>query len=139
MLRSPARYQTAVDNLLALYRLRARNADTAVRADIIRAWMNAQAYALSIYSTASRLIAGGSIGAEASTNKILWSELDIHLHQTALALLGPLAELRLSDTAVSGVNDWLDDYIFALAGPIYAGSNDIQRNIIAERLLGLPR
>jgi alkylation response protein AidB-like acyl-CoA dehydrogenase len=34
---------------------------------------------------------------------------------------------------------WLDYYIFALAGPIYAGSNEIQRNIIAERMLGLPK
>jgi alkylation response protein AidB-like acyl-CoA dehydrogenase len=139
MLRSPARYQTAADKLLELYRLHTRNTDPAVKVDVIRAWMNAEAYALSIYSTASRLIAGGSIGAEASTNKIFWSELDIHLHQTALAILGPLAELRPSDTGVLGANDWLDDYIFALAGPIYAGSNEIQRNIIAERLLGLPR
>ena len=38
-----------------------------------------------------------------------------------------------------GAHDWLDDYIFSLAGPIYAGSNEIQRNIIAERMLGLPR
>ena len=38
-----------------------------------------------------------------------------------------------------GVGDWLGDYIFSLSGPIYAGSNEIQRNIIAERMLGLPR
>jgi alkylation response protein AidB-like acyl-CoA dehydrogenase len=34
---------------------------------------------------------------------------------------------------------WLDGFLFAQAGPIYAGSNEIQRNIIAERVLGLPR
>jgi alkylation response protein AidB-like acyl-CoA dehydrogenase len=37
------------------------------------------------------------------------------------------------------IDGWLDGYIFALAGPIYAGSNEIQRNIISERMLGLPR
>ena len=36
-------------------------------------------------------------------------------------------------------NDWLEGYMFSLSGPIYAGSNEVQRNITAERLLGLPR
>ena len=49
----------------------------------------------------------------------------------------PLPEAEL--LAEPGAHDWLDDYIFSLAGPIYAGSNEIQRNIIAERMLGLPR
>jgi alkylation response protein AidB-like acyl-CoA dehydrogenase len=37
------------------------------------------------------------------------------------------------------VDSWTDGLLFALGGPIYAGTNEIQRNIIAERLLGLPR
>ena len=52
-------------------------------------------------------------------------------------------ELRdelLPDASEAGdVGDWLDGFVFALAGPIYAGTNEIQRNIIAERILGLPR
>ena len=139
MLRSPARYQQAAAKLAALYRTHANSVDPALRKDVVQAWMNAEAYALSIYATASRLTAGGKIGAEASTNKIFWSELDIHLHQTALAILGPHAEVLPSAPDAGDVGDWLDDYIFALAGPIYAGSNEIQRNIIAERMLGLPR
>jgi alkylation response protein AidB-like acyl-CoA dehydrogenase len=63
--------------------------------------------------------------------KVFWSELDVALHETALDLLGPRAEVR--------EGRWLDDYLFALAGPIYAGTNEIQRTLIAERLLGLPR
>ena len=63
--------------------------------------------------------------------KVFWSELDIALHETALDLLGPRAEIR--------GERWLDGYLFALAGPIYAGTNEIQRTVIAERLLGLPR
>jgi len=139
MLRSPARYQVAAAKLAELYRANEATVDPAIKADVVRAWMNAESYALSIYSTACRLIAGGKIGAEASTNKIFWSELDIHLHQTALNILGPKSEILPTAPDAGPVGDWLDDYIFALAGPIYAGSNEIQRNIIAERMLGLPR
>ncbi|EQB13569.1 acyl-CoA dehydrogenase [Novosphingobium lindaniclasticum] len=135
MLRSPARYQVAAAALAGLWQDHKQDADPVLEADVVRAFMNADAYALSIYQTASRLMAGAKIGPEASTNKIFWSELDIHLHQTALSILGPKAELVVQP----GEHDWLDDYIFALAGPIYAGSNEIQRNIIAERMLGLPR
>jgi len=135
MLRSPARYQVAAAALADLWQARKDRADPALEAEVVRAFMNAEAYALNIYQTASRLIAGARIGPEASTNKIFWSEMDIHLNQTALAILGPEAELLPEP----GGHDWLDDFIFSLAGPIYAGSNEIQRNIIAERMLGLPR
>ena len=70
------------------------------------------------------------MGAAGSVNKVFWSELDIALHETALDLLGPEAELE---------SRWLDGYMFSLSGPIYAGTNEIQRNIVAERILGLPR
>lgn len=139
MLRSPARYQVAASKLAELYQRHKDEVDPALEREVVKAWMNAEAYALSIYSTASRLIAGGKIGAEASVNKIFWSEMDIHLHQTALAILGGRAELLPSAPDAGDVDNWLDDYIFAIAGPIYAGSNEIQRNIIAERMLGLPR
>ena len=138
MLRSPARYQVAAKKLAELWTANKETADPALEADVVRAHMNADAYALNIYQTASRLMAGAKIGPEASTNKIFWSELDIHLTQTALNILGPQAELT-HEASGAGAVDWIDDYIFALAGPIYAGSNEIQRNIIAERMLGLPR
>lgn len=140
MLRSPARYQVAAARLAQLWLKCGDSCDPAIEANVVRAHMNADAYALSIYQTASRLMAGAKIGPEASTNKIFWSEMDIHLHQTALAILGPEAELTTSpEQLAAGCHDWLDDYIFSLGGPIYAGSNEIQRNIIAERMLGLPR
>jgi alkylation response protein AidB-like acyl-CoA dehydrogenase len=98
------------------------------------------AYAISVYASASRLRAGGSIGAEASTNKIFWSELDVALHRTALSILGARAELVAAGHAPADDDlRWLGGYFFSLAGPIYAGSNEIQKNIIAERMLGLPR
>ncbi len=140
MLRSPARFQVAAANLVDLYRSRANQADPALAASVMQAWMYADAYALSIYATASRLMAGGAIGPETSTNKIFWSELDLDLHRTALALLGAEAELTTdAPDRAANLGDWLDGYVFSLAGPIYAGANEIQRNIIAERMLALPR
>lgn len=139
MLRSPARFQEAAKRLVALYRAHEAECADGTRAAVAQAVMDADAYALSIYMTASRLMAGGSIGAEASTNKIFWSEMDIAMHRTALSILGARAELLKSAPAACNVGRWLDGYFFSLAGPIYAGSNEIQKNIIAERMLGLPR
>jgi alkylation response protein AidB-like acyl-CoA dehydrogenase len=59
------------------------------------------------------------------------------MHRTAMQLLGATAELKRFDDG--RLNQWLEGYIFSLSGPIYAGSNEVQRNISAERLLGLPR
>ena len=93
MLRSPARFQVAAQRLVQLWRDHAATADPALAARVAQAWMDAQAYALNTYRTASRLLAGGNIGVEASLNKIFWSELDLELHRTAMSLLGAHAEL----------------------------------------------
>ena len=138
MLRSPARFQATARRLRKLWQARGADTDPALRDLVVRAWMDAEAYSLSTYATASRLIAGGSIGAEASLNKIFWSEMDVRMHETALALLGSDAGF-LPPAAPRDAAGWLDGFLFSLAGPIYAGTNEIQRNVIAERVLGLPR
>jgi alkylation response protein AidB-like acyl-CoA dehydrogenase len=139
MLRSPARFQETARRLIDLYRAHEREADPAVRDVVVRCWADAEAYALETYRTVSRLLAGAKIGPEASLNKIFWSELDLRMHETALRILEERAELLPEAPAARGVGSWLDGYLFALSGPIYAGTNEIQRNIIAERILGLPR
>lgn len=134
LLRSPARYQESARKLIALYERHKDDLPASMAERVARSWMDADAYALAIYAMCSRLAVGGTIGPESSTNKIFWSEMDVALHQTALDILGPRAELMSGDP-----DGWLGGHIFALAGPIYAGSNEIQRNIIAERMLGLPK
>ena len=113
--------------------------DPAIGEAVMRAWLDAEAYTLNTYMTASRLLKGGKIGAESSTNKIFWSELDQRMHETALSILGLRGELLPEAPDAGDVGRWLDGFLFAQAGPIYAGTNEIQRNIIAERMLGMPR
>ncbi|GGT55841.1 acyl-CoA dehydrogenase [Streptomyces kurssanovii] len=138
-LRSPGRFTAAADRLTALWRSSADPSDTALRDRVADAVIGARAYRLFAYAGASRTAAGETIGAGSSLNKVFWSELDIALHETALDLLGPYGEL--SDTAgeAPAHGRWAEGYTFSLAGPIYAGTNEIQRDIIAERLLGLPK
>ena len=130
-LRSPGRFCAAADRLVDLYRdSRRRTRRAPAPTSVVDAWIKAQAYRLYTWGTVTRLAAGGDMGAAGSVNKVFWSELDIALHETALDLLGPEAEVE---------STWLDGYTFSLSGPIYAGTNEIQRNIVAERILGLPR
>ena len=127
-LRSPGRFCAAADRLVELYR--ASGMPGAQGAGVVDAWVKAQAYRLYTWGTVTRLAGGGEMGTAGSVNKVFWSELDVALHETALDILGPEGEVA---------SRWSDGYIFSLSGPIYAGTNEIQRNIVAERILGLPR
>ncbi|RMF17634.1 MAG: acyl-CoA dehydrogenase [Candidatus Dadabacteria bacterium] len=138
-LRSPGRFIATAARLIELLQRSGRQQDERLRDAVIRAWLEAQAYRWYTFQTVSRMMDGGSIGADSSLNKIFWSEMDIRTHEVALELLGELAELdEHADHAVDG-GRWMKGFQFALAGPIYAGTNEIQRNIIAQRVLGLPR
>ena len=128
-LRSPGRFCAAADRLVDLWREHGEAVPSAGHG-VVDAWVRAQAYRLYTWGTVTRLAGGGEMGAAGSVNKVFWSELDIALHETALDLLGPGSEVD---------SRWLDGYLFSLSGPIYAGTNEIQRNIVAERILGLPR
>lgn len=129
MLRSPGRFLASAARLHRLWRT--QGSPQSARAGVADALIGARAYQLFTYAAASRFLDGESIGPESSLNKVFWSEYDIALHETALDLLGAEGE--------SADGDWSERYVFALAGPIYAGTNEIQRDIIAERLLGLPK
>jgi len=127
-LRSPARFLATAERLVQLWKEAGAPAAFADR--VADGWIKAQAYRLQTFGTVTRLALGGELGAESSVTKVFWSDLDVELHQTALDILAADGELA---------DPWTEGLLFALGGPIYAGTNEIQRNIISERLLGLPR
>ncbi|MFP5220157.1 MAG: acyl-CoA dehydrogenase family protein [Actinomycetes bacterium] len=129
-LRSPGRYTAAADRLLELARAHPERMTGELRDRVVQAWMDAEAYRLFTLQQVTNTAAGTARTGESSLNKLFWSELDVRLHQAALDLLGPDAELD---------GPWSRGFQFSLAGPIYAGTNEVQRGIVAERVLGLPR
>jgi len=126
-LRSPGRFTRSAGRLVELYRARP---DPALRDRVVQAWIEAQAYQAFTLRQVTSIVDGTPVGAESSLNKLFWSELDLRLHETAMQLLGAEGELD---------GPWTRGFLFSLAGPIYAGTNEVQRNVVAERLLGLPR
>jgi alkylation response protein AidB-like acyl-CoA dehydrogenase len=145
-LRSPGRFLATAGRLIGLYRDAMRTEagpdaasgwpspgatrSSRLRERLAEAWMRAEAYRLFTLDTVTRLAGGATMGADSSINKIWWSDLDVELHEIALELLGTAAEVE---------GPWSKGWQFSLSGPIYAGTNEIQRNIAAERMLGLPR
>lgn len=133
-LRSPARFTETVNRLIRLWEEVADPTDDTLRDAITDVWMQAEGYRLHTYQTVTGMLEGRPIGSEASLNKIFWSEMDVRVHEIALDMLGPESEVFAGPHA-----RWVDGFLFSLAGPIYAGTNEIQRNIIADRVLQLPK
>lgn len=91
-------------------------------------YVEAKCYEHACRRVLSRLANGEEIGVDASVTKLQWSELERRLF-----------EVGLEATGMDHTEAWWSKYWYARAATIYAGTSEIQRNIVAERLLGLPR
>ena len=134
-----ARFERAVGELATLARERGAGADAGVRQRVAQAQIEAHVFRLIGLRNLTQAAHGHAPGPEASLTKLYWSEMDKRIQETAVALQGPYgAPAPESPTAVED-GRWQYGWMWAQAETIYAGSSEIQRNIIAERVLGLPR
>jgi alkylation response protein AidB-like acyl-CoA dehydrogenase len=114
-------------------------ADPLVRDRLAQSWIDGEIFRLHNARTLYRLARGEAIGAESSIVKLFWAETSKRLYETATAVLGPSALIAPDDECALDGGAWLRGLLSTRANSIMGGTSEIQRNIIAERLLGLPR
>jgi alkylation response protein AidB-like acyl-CoA dehydrogenase len=113
------------------------DAHTAQR--LAQAFVEVKLFQLHNWRSLSRLESGRPIGPEGSALKLYWSEMSQRLHRLALDMLGPAAPLGAGAADNPGEGEWQRSWLYYHAASIFAGTNEIQRTIIGERVLGLPR
>jgi alkylation response protein AidB-like acyl-CoA dehydrogenase len=113
------------------------DAHTAQR--LAQAFVEVKLFQLHNWRSLSRLESGRPIGPEGSALKLYWSEMSQRLHRLALDMLGPAAPLGAGAADNPGEGEWQRSWLYYQAASIFAGTNEIQRTIIGERVLGLPR
>jgi len=133
-----ARYARDLKRLAAALREGGRT-DTAAREKLGRLLVENEVMRANGIRALANLADGRVPGPEASLDKLYWSEFDKRFRETALDLLGPRAQLDRTSPAARADVDWAREFLFSRAGTIYSGSSEIQRNIIAKRVLNLPQ
>jgi alkylation response protein AidB-like acyl-CoA dehydrogenase len=131
--------RAALTRLIRLVRARGQSQDCVVRQRIADLYIGEQALQLSAYRSLTRLLRGGHPGPEGSMTKFYWSQLDKDLAQVASEVLGPYGQLAAGSSWAADGGEWEFYVSLAQASGIRAGTSEILRNILAERLLGLPK
>ena len=126
-------HRQLADELLRLGReYLAGGAPHVLRQEVAQALIEVEILKLLNYRTLTRVLRGEPVGAEGSITKLFWSEMSQRLHDTAFRLLGARSQLASEAR-------WQRSLLYYRAGTIFAGTSEIQRNILATRILGLPR
>ncbi|MFF3494441.1 acyl-CoA dehydrogenase family protein [Streptomyces sp. NPDC002795] len=129
-------FRRELETLIELARRNGSADDPLIRDRLARAWIGLE----TIRFNALRMLDGAAAGApgpEASIGKIYWATWHRELGELAMEVCG--ADGLLAAGEPYDLDDWQRLFLFSRSDTIYAGSNEIQRNIIAERVLGLPR
>ena len=128
-----------VEELLRLALERGGFDDPRIRRRLAQGVVEVKLFQLHNWRTLSRLAKGREPGPEGSLLKLYWSEMSKRLHDTVMAALGPAAPLWRGADENPGEGTWQRSWLYYQASSIWAGTNEIQRNVIGERVLGLPR
>jgi alkylation response protein AidB-like acyl-CoA dehydrogenase len=148
---NPILFRAELDRLVALARERGLTSDPVVRQRLARAHVRCEIMRFLGYRILTGVLSGsGTVGPEASISKLYWSEYHRSVTELALDLLGadgtvldgrgPIRSYRTDDPGAPNTSgSWIGTFYNATAGTIYAGTSEIQRNILAEAILGLPR
>jgi alkylation response protein AidB-like acyl-CoA dehydrogenase len=139
-----ARVESNLRRLIALAKETPRNGamasgDPLVRDQLAELWTDVQAFRFTIYRSFSMLVKTGIPGPEGSAAKLFWSETNQRLTRTALEIEGAFALLAPGSDRVPADGRWQTAQLRSRGNTIEAGTSEILRNIIAERVLGLPK
>jgi alkylation response protein AidB-like acyl-CoA dehydrogenase len=132
------RFERQFWELVDLARKVGREREPVVRQQLAWAYSHVQIMRFTGLRTLARLAEGGEPGPEASTSKLFWSEYEKRLGDIAADLLGAEGMVRPAGEGYP-LSHWQEVFLASRAGTIYSGTSEIQRNIIAERALGLPK
>jgi len=133
-------HRILLDELVKLARQGAAvQRDPRTRQRVAQAYIEVELLKLHNWRVLTDLVRDGKPGPQSSLVKLFWSEMSQDIHAAALAILGPHAQLAAEDRRAVGGGRWQRSFLYYRAATIFAGTSEIQRNIIAERVLGLPR
>ena len=130
--------RNALHRLVRLVQER-KGADPILRQKLAALWIGEQALQLNGYRSLTKILRGGSPGPEGSTSKLFWSQLDQELAHVATEVIGPYSQIAYGSAWAPDDGQWEFYELLARGSGIRAGTSEILRNILAERVLGLPK
>jgi alkylation response protein AidB-like acyl-CoA dehydrogenase len=128
-----------VDELWRLARVQGAVVDPRLAPRLAQAFVEVRMFQLHNWRSISRTAKGRDPGPVGSINKLWWSEMSKRLHETAMAVVGHAQPLWRGADDNPGDGAWQRSWLYYQASSIWAGTNEIQRNVVGERVLGLPR
>jgi alkylation response protein AidB-like acyl-CoA dehydrogenase len=131
--------RNALHRLVRLVRDRGRGDDPIVRQKVAGLWIGEQALQMNAYRSLTRILRGGEPGPEGSTSKLFWSHLDQELALAATEVIGPYSQIAAGSDWAPDDGQWEFYELLARASGIRAGTTEILKNILGERVLGLPK